>query len=102
MKATLDIPDDLYRRVKARSAMEGRPLRAVAVELFQKWLDVPAERPSPERTVAQHVDAPWLAITRRHLRPGMSHNMESIHSSTAVGWSAEAAEKLTGSNEPQP
>ena len=42
MKATLDIPDDLYRRVKARSAMEGRPVRSVAVQLFQKWLDGPS------------------------------------------------------------
>ena len=33
MKATLKIPDDLYRRVKARSAMEGRPMRSVAVQL---------------------------------------------------------------------
>lgn len=31
MKATFDISDDLYRRVKARSAMEGRSVRAVAV-----------------------------------------------------------------------
>ncbi|MEY4483961.1 MAG: ParG, partial [Verrucomicrobiota bacterium] len=39
MKATLEIPDDLYRRVKARSALEGRPLRSVAVQLFQSWLN---------------------------------------------------------------
>ena len=37
MKATPDIPDELYRRVKALSAIEGRPVRAVAVELFE-WL----------------------------------------------------------------
>jgi len=39
MKATIDIPDDLYRRIKAKSALQGRPIRAVAVELFQRWLD---------------------------------------------------------------
>ena len=38
MKATIDIPDDLYRRVKAKSALEGRPVRSVAIELFQQWL----------------------------------------------------------------
>jgi hypothetical protein len=38
MKATLEIPDDLYRNVKARSALEGRPVRAVAAELFERWL----------------------------------------------------------------
>lgn len=39
MKATIDIPDDLYRRVKARSAEEGRRIREVAAELFCNWLD---------------------------------------------------------------
>jgi plasmid stability protein len=34
----LEIPDGLYRKVKARSALVGRPVRAVAVELFEKWL----------------------------------------------------------------
>lgn len=38
MKATLEIPDGLYRKVKARSGLVGRPVRAVAVELFEKWL----------------------------------------------------------------
>ncbi len=39
MKATIDIPDELYRRVKARTAVEGRRIREVAVELFRQWLD---------------------------------------------------------------
>jgi hypothetical protein len=38
MKATIEIPDDLYRRVKAKSASQGRPIRAVAVELFGAWV----------------------------------------------------------------
>lgn len=42
MKATIDIPDELYRRVKAKSALEGRTVRAVAVELFQRWADADA------------------------------------------------------------
>ena len=39
MKATVDIPDELYRRVKARSALEGRSVRDVTVLLFERWLD---------------------------------------------------------------
>ena len=38
MKVTIKLPDDLYRKVKARSALEGRSVRAAAVELFQRWL----------------------------------------------------------------
>ncbi len=48
MKATIDIPDDLYRKVKAKSALEGRPVRTVAVELFSRWVAeplAPSERP---------------------------------------------------------
>jgi hypothetical protein len=39
MKATIDLPDELYRRVKARTAVEGRRIREVAAELFRQWLD---------------------------------------------------------------
>ena len=39
MKATIEIPDELYRKVKAKSALQGRPIRAVTVELFERWLD---------------------------------------------------------------
>lgn len=66
MKATIDIPDELYRRVKARSALEGRPIRAVVVELFQRWLDEAGPRPdrssepdSPARDRA-HTPEEWL------------------------------------------
>ena len=34
----MDIPDDLYRQVKARSALEGRAVREVTIELYQQWL----------------------------------------------------------------
>ena len=38
MKATIEIPDELYRKVKAKSAMEGRAIREVTIELYQVWL----------------------------------------------------------------
>lgn len=93
MKATLDIPDELYRRVKARSAMEGRPFRAVAVELLQNWLSAPMPTPAKEAEVSGYNSAPWLAITRRSLQPGMRHQMESIRPAITAAWSLEAADK---------
>ena len=39
MKTTIDLPDDLYRRVKAKSALEGKTVREVATSLFQQWAD---------------------------------------------------------------
>jgi hypothetical protein len=50
MKATIDIPDDLYRRVKAKTAEQGLKIRDVTIELFQMWLTNPATQ---EDTVEQ-------------------------------------------------
>ena len=38
MKATIEIPDDLYRKVQAKSAQQGRPVQDVAVELLDAWV----------------------------------------------------------------
>lgn len=102
MKATIEIPDELYRRVKARSALEGRPLRAVAIELFQQWLEpetksvtVPAtKRNRAERKPTRFDNGPWLTITQRYLKPGMSHDMDDIRAAITRGWGEEVAEKL--------
>jgi hypothetical protein len=56
MKATIDVPDALYRQVKARSALEGRSIREVTVELFERWL---AETPGP--TTLGEADRPAAA-----------------------------------------
>jgi len=103
MKATLDLPDDLYRRVKARSAMEGRPVRSVAVQLFQNWLDAPPSAslttatvtPAPSARKPTRFDkAPWLAISAKHIKHGMSHEMDEIRAAIARSWAAETAKKL--------
>ena len=60
VKATIDIPDDLYRRVKARSALLGRTVREVSIELYQRWL---GETPGPGagRSAAEWLDE-WVAL----------------------------------------
>lgn len=58
MKATIDIPDDLYRRVKAKSALQGRAIREVTMELYTHWLvedAPPAERQSPEQWLEEWI-----------------------------------------------
>ncbi len=39
MKTTLEIPDALYRRVKSKSSLDGRPVRAVTQRLYELWLE---------------------------------------------------------------
>lgn len=51
----MEIPDELYRRVKAKSALEGRAIREITVELYQHWL---AQEPAIESTSSPEQ---WLA-----------------------------------------
>lgn len=41
MKTTLDLPEELVREMKIRAAREGRKLREVATEIFQRGLSAP-------------------------------------------------------------
>ncbi|MGI9077512.1 MAG: hypothetical protein ACR2G6_09320 [Gemmatimonadaceae bacterium] len=60
MKATIDVPDELYRRVKARSALLGRAVREVTIELYQRWLgELPVT--TPARSPEQWLDD-WLQL----------------------------------------
>ena len=64
MKATIDIPDAMYRQVKAHAALQGRAVREVTIELYKRWLaeiGAPAEAQSdadPPRAAAAEA---WLA-----------------------------------------
>ena len=67
MKTTLDIPDDLYRRVKARSALLGRAVREVTIELYQRWLGESPGGAPQARSSEQWLDE-WLRLGETLLR----------------------------------
>ena len=50
MRASLDIPDEIYRRIEAKSAQEGRALQDVTIELYERWIG--ASSPSVDRPEA--------------------------------------------------
>lgn len=52
MKATIDVPDELYRRVKSKTALQGRAVRDLTIELFQKWVNEP--EPEPENDIQKN------------------------------------------------
>lgn len=73
MKATIEIPDDLYRQVKAKSALDGRTIREVTIELYQTWVTQPAA-PADTRTPEQQLED-WFALADKlaaNLPPGPS------------------------------
>lgn len=89
----MEIPDDLYRQVKAKSALEGRPVREVAVELFRRYvgLDEPREagrerRDFEEQPQTDGESAPeWFGVLRSSARGVERHDMEAVRKSIARG-----------------
>ncbi|TLD72577.1 hypothetical protein FEM03_00435 [Phragmitibacter flavus] len=51
MKTTLDLPDELVRRMKIRAVQEGRPLKRLVAELLSRSLNA-ADVPAPAADVA--------------------------------------------------
>jgi plasmid stability protein len=70
MKATIDIPDDLYRKLSARSTEQGRSVDAVAIDLLRRGLE---EDVSVSTTSTLGGMEAWLALGRelsRNAPPG--------------------------------
>ncbi|MCP3960295.1 MAG: hypothetical protein GY719_20825 [bacterium] len=94
MKATMEIPDDLYRQVKAKSALEGRPVREVAVELFRRYVGLgePGRggRDSEEQQQIDGESTPeWFGILRSSAQEVRRHDMEAVRQSIARGITAD-------------
>jgi hypothetical protein len=92
MKATIEIPDELYRRVKARSALEGLAVREVAVTLFRTWMEQgpPAEKAVPVDMAPERPAPVWFGAARKYARRVNRHDMEAIRRSVARGRAQEA------------
>ena len=57
MKTTLDLPEPLVREMKLRAVQEGRKLKDVAAEVFQRGLRTPSQQ-TKHRPLRQTLDAP--------------------------------------------
>ena len=92
MKATIDIPDDLYRRVKAKSALEGLAVREVAVTLFSTWIgETPSGAAHSKETAGGVATPTWFGSARRYAEAVVRHDMTSIRHSIAAGRRHETA-----------
>ena len=98
MKATFQIPDEMYREVKAKSALRGQTVRAVTIMLYDGWLRGSFEDTGQaprgmvgRRTESDRVPAlPCFGIGRRFVRKNADgpHDMDSIRKSIAEGRTA--------------
>lgn len=99
MKATIEVPDELYRQVKAKSALEGRAVREVAIELFRGYVGEgsgprPAQPSAVEeagRIFAGREIPRWFGALEKYARQVERHDMEAIRESIARGISVERA-----------
>lgn len=68
MKTSLDLPDELYRRVKSKSALQGRAVREIATALFAAWVDdrLPSELTEARSPAGEATDprSQWLGRWR--------------------------------------
>jgi hypothetical protein len=99
MKATIEVPDELYRQVKEKSALEGRAVREVTEELFRLYLDPDQEErrgPTKKRVAQQEARLldgeplpTWFGVLEKYVRQVKRNDMESIRQSIAAGITEE-------------
>ena len=92
MKATIEVPDELYRLVKAKSALEGRAVREGTVELYQSYVgqepitakadDVAVVEGGPLK--GQAIPS-WFGVLGKTARAVTRHDMSAIRESIARG-----------------
>ena len=87
MKATFQIPDELYREVKAQTARDGRTLRDVAIQLFEQWLRSKQQQaPTVIAVDWQNFQAPLA-----HLVPSSvtDHSTAAMRESVTNNWNEQ-------------
>ena len=86
MKATIDIPDELYRQVKSKSALQGQAIREVAIHLFQGWVSQNEEAEKEQAPAAEDPAIPsWFAAARPYAQQVRQHDLDSVRESIAKG-----------------
>jgi hypothetical protein len=89
MKATIDIPEDLYRQVRAKSAREGRAVRDITVELFQHYVGIEESIGAQAVAATQKLEGrplpSWFGVLGKAARTVKQHEMSEIRKSIARG-----------------
>jgi hypothetical protein len=89
MKATIEIPDDLYRRVKAKSALRGQAVREVVMDLFQGWIAEEDDTTAAKPVVTDRRPA-WFGVARTYAQRVSRHDMAAVRASIASGRAGES------------
>lgn len=94
MKATLQIPDEMYREVKAKSALQGRSVRSVTIMLYAGWLrglvgeeEANSFAGGPDQVAGVQSNLACFGIGRQFVRKNADgpHDLAAIRRSIAAG-----------------
>ena len=90
MRTTIDLPDDMFRALKARAALSGVPLRELVRRLLEQGLQVPGGGPpqssgrhSPPPVIIPSRGVPIPAVPRATLRRIDEEEDEAKHARSA-------------------
>lgn len=72
MRTTIDLPDDLFRRVKARAALDGTTLKELVTRYVETGLR--PSKPTPDRTRAKRSEIPVSRPATGRSLPDLSHS----------------------------
>ena len=94
MKATIQIPDEMYREVKAKSSLQGRSVRSVTIMLYTSWLrglvdesGMKSPIVEPRSIAGSKPNLACFGVGRQFVRKNADgpHDMASIRKSIAEG-----------------
>jgi hypothetical protein len=74
MRTTLDLPDELFRQVKAKAALEGASLKELLTRFIQSGLRQPLP---PAREPAQRSRLPVIPRRGRRVIPNLTPDLQS-------------------------
>ncbi|MBI3077973.1 MAG: hypothetical protein HYY85_13480 [Deltaproteobacteria bacterium] len=72
MKTTIDIPDELYRQVKAKSALQGKRIRELTIELYRQWLGLSPQGEAAQGAAGEGWLEEWLRMADDALKDAPS------------------------------
>jgi hypothetical protein len=82
MKATIDLDDALYRRLKMEAARRGRTVRELVADGIRAVIDAP---PVPEAATVEAKAAEWYGSLRSYAGRAEQHDLEAMRASIARG-----------------
>jgi plasmid stability protein len=92
MKATIDIDDDLYRRLKIEAARQGRTVRDMVADGVRYVLEGDVTRPADaERATNEEWRPAWFGLLRPWGKEAATHDMRAVRESIVQGRARRSA-----------